>query len=287
MSPHHRRLQVYPRVCGGTPDDDEIQANVDGLSPRMRGNRRRRLRFPPIAGSIPAYAGEPCRRCGYAFIREVYPRVCGGTTISCVRDAFSSGLSPRMRGNQWHCHLTLRHSQSIPAYAGEPHVNGKPGCQRPVYPRVCGGTPPNLRQAAEVARLSPRMRGNPTSEVINAVADGSIPAYAGEPLAGTTSTRRCSVYPRVCGGTWHTSAGRNAINRLSPRMRRNHNLADVRIAAVPSIPAYAEEPSGHPGHLCPGCVYPRVCGGTHAPRQGGKNNARLSPRMRRNPCGAV
>ena len=54
-----RATTVYPRVCGGTSHEALLPVPIPGLSPRMRGNRRRcRPRRRP-AGSIPAYAGEP------------------------------------------------------------------------------------------------------------------------------------------------------------------------------------------------------------------------------------
>ena len=43
FSPPHsqRRLKVYPRVCGGTSPRQRCQEKNCGLSPRVRGNRRR------------------------------------------------------------------------------------------------------------------------------------------------------------------------------------------------------------------------------------------------------
>ena len=50
---------VYPRVCGGTPQQSHRKPEPEGLSPRVRGN----LRCPEVdvqcQGSIPACAGEP------------------------------------------------------------------------------------------------------------------------------------------------------------------------------------------------------------------------------------
>ena len=76
-----RRPLVYPRVCGGTYNASTTLGRLEGLSPRVRGNRLGMpLRVLP-EGSIPACAGEPsatgCRAAGWA----VYPRVCGGTAI--------------------------------------------------------------------------------------------------------------------------------------------------------------------------------------------------------------
>ena len=52
--------RVYPRVCGGTDDLDDVQGlNWKGLSPRVRGN--------------------PAASRAFQAIGRVYPRVCGGT----------------------------------------------------------------------------------------------------------------------------------------------------------------------------------------------------------------
>ena len=70
-----------------------------------------------------------------------------------------------------------------------------------VYPRVCGGTPPQPPQRDLPEGLSPRVRGNQALIDAHAGAGGSIPACAGEPHGMLSDTRYCEVYPRVCGGT--------------------------------------------------------------------------------------
>ena len=73
------RAKVYPRVCGGTSADILPLLTIDGLSPRVRGNRVGMLRYRTAEGSIPACAGEPLHTGGLGFAGWVYPRVCGGT----------------------------------------------------------------------------------------------------------------------------------------------------------------------------------------------------------------
>ena len=51
--------RVYPRVCGETTALTPPISSASGLSPRMRGNLHRILLAGLLAGSIPAYAGEP------------------------------------------------------------------------------------------------------------------------------------------------------------------------------------------------------------------------------------
>ncbi len=94
------RDRVYPRVCGGTPRTGERVSIVYGLSPRVRGNRRKEQLPNGHIRSIPACAGEPTWRRDAGRGPKVYPRVCGGTP-----DGQRVGLvAPR----------------SIPACAGEP-----------------------------------------------------------------------------------------------------------------------------------------------------------------------
>ena len=51
--------RVYPRACGGTAARLGLVTASKGLSPRVRGNRWRRMTSPVRRGSIPARAGEP------------------------------------------------------------------------------------------------------------------------------------------------------------------------------------------------------------------------------------
>ena len=50
---------VYPRACGGTCVPDEPDPQMQGLSPRVRGNRIMGVYACTAVGSIPARAGEP------------------------------------------------------------------------------------------------------------------------------------------------------------------------------------------------------------------------------------
>ena len=73
---------VYPRVCGGTASYLCPGCAYEGLSPRVRGNPRRRLLPHGKGGSIPACAGEPPTVSSRPSPCRVYPRVCGGTSRS-------------------------------------------------------------------------------------------------------------------------------------------------------------------------------------------------------------
>ena len=113
---------VYPRVCGGTVTRQAAGGHLEGLSPRVRGNRYGSQRAAVGAGSIPACAGEPLPGGQAGRPPGVYPRVCGGTFGGADADPAAQGLSPRVRGNlSAHIEGAVPH-RSIPACAGEPRT---------------------------------------------------------------------------------------------------------------------------------------------------------------------
>ena len=131
-----------------------------------------------------------------------------------------------------------------------------------VYPRACGGTPPQDLRRSRRRGLSPRVRGNHRFLTI--------------------SCERARVYPRACGGTDSDESGPNGGHGLSPRVRGNllQVLKDAELTG--SIPARA----GEPRSLAPGLrqerVYPRACGGTSLKPSRRVLFSGLSPRVRGN-----
>ena len=130
--------------------------------------------------------------------------------------------------------------------------------------------------------LSPRVRGNPSPEMLRRKRPGSIPACAGEPLAPKAMTRRIWVYPRVCGGTRNDSHVHLPGGGLSPRVRGNPPSPPALPFSHRSIPACAGEPWAIRLTRRATGVYPRVCGGTSLRRPQSKPPLGLSPRVRGN-----
>ena len=193
------------------------------------------------------------------------------------------GLSPRVRGNPDNRTDRGPGRGSIPACAGEP--SGRQRCRGGswVYPRVCGGTKPNLSQQFLFQGLSPRVRGNLQLRWGAEPKLGSIPACAGEPLRCRPQPPPVGVYPRVCGGTGRHQPERAGRQGLSPRVRGNLIGTTWRAARSGSIPACAGEPSAWRGRGHAAGVYPRVCGGTVSAARLDAGQDGLSPRVRGNP----
>ena len=115
-------VAVYPRVGGGTITRCIARNAGTGLSPRGRGNQASAAVSMPLAGSIPAWAGEPVTWRRLALTARVYPRVGGGTRGLICQVMTLEGLSPRGRGNRNVRGIDTEIWGSIPAWAGEPKL---------------------------------------------------------------------------------------------------------------------------------------------------------------------
>ena len=210
---------VYPRVCGGSPAAHWRLTIPPGLSPRVRGKPSLRGVQDGDEGSIPACAGEAARLQARPLSAPVYPRVCGGSHNGLMMGIICWGLSPRVRGKPGSGGQEGGIMRSIPACAGEAKqiTHSKP--VKPVYPRVCGGSPLRLRWPLAIRGLSPRVRGKPHQGAEWPARPGSIPACAGEAVSPFARVSRQPVYPRVCGGSVVVVVAWVWVGGLSPRVR--------------------------------------------------------------------
>ena len=113
---------------------------VEGLSPRGRGNRSTSSTGATPPGAIPARAGEPGVGANLRLYERGYPRAGGGTAD------FNDVL----------CEL----AGAIPARAGEPRRRLEYRGRSGGYPRAGGGTPVFSPDESRGEGLSPRGRGN-------------------------------------------------------------------------------------------------------------------------------
>ena len=199
--PRRGSARAYPRAGGGTPFENRILRDVQGLSPRRRGNRRCHRRALHGTGPIPAQAGEPrCRR-RLGRSARAYPRAGGGTHACGGIIMLNMGLSPRRRGNRALRFCSLHRRGPIPAQAGEPPgVRGASSTVR-AYPRAGGGTASSSSGHFQYSGLSPRRRGNRHLVAIVGGKLGPIPAQAGEPSYFGIIYLLPGAYPRAGGGT--------------------------------------------------------------------------------------
>ena len=180
-----------------------------------------------------------------------YPRAYGGTQSQGASWRCTSGLSPRVRGNQSKLSGQSVWLGTIPARTGEPHVPRIAHDQSRNYPRAYGGTAETSSVSKRGLGLSPRVRGNLSHLIGPAIAVGTIPARTGEPRCSTRSHLRAEDYPRAYGGTKAGNGFTPACKGLSPRVRGNLERDDMITADLGTIPARTGEPamprcSSHP-----------------------------------------
>ena len=133
-----------------------------------------------------------------------------------------------------------------------------------------------------VRGLSPRGRGNPSSDLRAGPSLRSIPAGAGEPSSSSCLPLCDEVYPRGGGGTNRRPVFGTCRLGLSPRGRGNRDVPTEAMHGARSIPAGAGEPEHS---LCPAssaAVYPRGGGGTIGTDEELIIDNGLSPRGRGN-----
>ena len=272
--------RVYPRACGGACTASSRSPPAWGLSPRVRGSRKK-ISPPPLdRRSIPARAGEPSRACDCRAPDRVYPRACGGAPGLKPTPRAIRGLSPRVRGSRLFLRRAVGRCGSIPARAGEPGRSG--ACPSPsgVYPRACGGARWSGWRRGALAGLSPRVRGSPRRGDEGCPTAGSIPARAGEPRSRPGCRRGRRVYPRACGGASFIDRVVHRHQGLSPRVRGSPARRPHRSTPSRSIPARAGEPAWHRCGMWAFWVYPRACGGAFRTWVQKRNAWGLSPRVR-------
>ena len=192
-----------------------------GLSPLTRGNLARPSSAHPVPGPIPAHAGQPSSRRPAASRRRAYPRSRGATCSSTVTRCSMRGLSPLTRGNPSRPGRRQKLRGPIPAHAGQPSAQGMSQAISGAYPRSRGAT---RAQASELRRaygLSPLTRGNQAAAIWQGLADGPIPAHAGQPAARCRPRPWSRAYPRSRGATPAGHRDRGNAEGLSPLTRGN------------------------------------------------------------------
>ena len=252
---------VHPRVGGGAMLRVDAAENLMGPSPRGRGSRLLERPAISLAGSIPAWAGEPQKAVGASGLVRVHPRVGGGAGVMCSMRARGTGPSPRGRGSHLLPPRLPRDLGSIPAWAGEPARVFFARAPFKVHPRVGGGAERSPSRGEAREGPSPRGRGSHMGQAPAIPDVRSIPAWAGEPSTSRGDIRRSGVHPRVGGGAGGQRPDADHDEGPSPRGRGSHRNGGCHGGACGSIPAWAGEPSTVCSASRKRRVHPRVGGG--------------------------
>ncbi len=212
------------------------------------------------AGSIPAYAGQPPCPAARRRPSGVHPRIRGAARLPVVDVRRHQGPSPHTRGSLADWLNAATTFGSIPAYAGQPINESLNSGDGRVHPRIRGAAITYASVPSGTQGPSPHTRGSLPRGSRFGECPGSIPAYAGQPLALPVEERPRRVHPRIRGaarqreGQGCQEPGPSPHTRGSPSKNRRYTRASG------SIPAYAGQPAARRRRSARRRVHPRIRG---------------------------
>ncbi len=253
---------AHPRSRGATTCACSSATYRAGPSPLTRGNHDSRCASRTPLGPIPAHAGQPTSTSCGPMKARAHPRSRGATTAAIGRVTSATGPSPLTRGNRQSLPAPAHRWGPIPAHAGQPWTASTRRLKTRAHPRSRGAT--SMQGAPMSAALgpSPLTRGNLGKQRTGTVAQGPIPAHAGQPLEGGLHHQLRTAHPRSRGAT---PPGRLLVRSSrgpSPLTRGNRGNLRIRPAQAGPIPAHAGQPLQHPGIPRPQRAHPRSRGAT-------------------------
>ena len=148
----------------------------------------------------------------------------------------------------------------IPAYAGNTSRRIRSSFVRWDHPRVCGEHTLPARKESSSPGSSPRMRGTQRIHVDFPLAEGIIPAYAGNTFGHSVGFTGNWDHPRVCGEHSCMTGESASSGGSSPRMRGTHRERHRGVARLGIIPAYAGNTPANGEATRMTWDHPRVCG---------------------------
>ena len=135
------RVTVHPHACGEHTDDDIVDVDLFGSSPRMWGTRlswRDRPRSPRF---IPTHVGNTPATTSTAVPATVHPHACGEHPEDRNVAVDPLGSSPRMWGTRPLDREGEPLIRFIPTHVGNTSFDPEPADLPAVHPHACGEHP--------------------------------------------------------------------------------------------------------------------------------------------------
>ncbi len=283
----HRVAQLgdadHPRGCGAHVRRRRSWRRWGGSSPRVRGTPVGTVSVAVTARIIPAGAGhtQSCR--AFRSALPDHPRGCGAHSGEDGGMTTLSGSSPRVRGTRTFCSVPPECQRIIPAGAGHTAMSSSNPPNLSDHPRGCGAHRTADASTARVIGSSPRVRGTPVADKLDAPQVRIIPAGAGHTTIPEFRTFSRADHPRGCGA--HLTCRKVSHWRCGSSPRVRGTLRRLRHARHYGriIPAGA----GHTGCDRPkarsSADHPRGCGAHSIVQLMRRDRYGSSPRVRGTP----
>ena len=185
----------------------------------MRGKLILVILALPLLRITPADAGKTAEGTLSGFHKEDHPRGCGENEDDSLRQAYTSGSPPRMRGKLAVDAAPARNSRITPADAGKtPYITYEVATDRD-HPRGCGENHSHEKCSRQWAGSPPRMRGKHRKGRNVVCFAGITPADAGKTIQCGTSRIGNWDHPRGCGENCYATELDEDKLGSPPRMR--------------------------------------------------------------------
>ena len=173
---------------------------IEPVHPRMRGERKRRMRILRRAVRfIPACAGNAFPQERLVISNTVHPRMRGERTVAVALWFDLSGSSPHARGTRRYCCSCECIARFIPACAGNASHTDQEEAREAVHPRMRGERAPTELDWPVIHGSSPHARGTRCQPLVSRIRHRFIPACAGNATSSAASRALASVHPRMRG----------------------------------------------------------------------------------------
>ncbi len=264
MMPSSDPFGPSPRVRGEPTSSEGMRATASGPSPRVRGERHQlSWGLETDHGPSPRVRGEQALTCTGRRGLSGHPRACGENPIILRSGGVSARAIPARAGRTSFETLVGNYSSGP-----SPRVRGeRPGrayrCRRsPGHPRACGENQPEPVGPTRDERAIPARAGRTDFGcTLSDYRGGPSPRVRGEPQGGANPPPWIPGHPRACGENpcqgWD---GRSYLRAIPARAGRTFDLLGFDNGSYgPSPRVRGERTCLSPAHWArPG--HPRACG---------------------------
>ena len=276
----HPCRTAHPRACGENVRSKAKPRARPGSSPRVRGKRAGGEAVDDRGGLIPARAGKTRTPARLHTMEPAHPRACGENAYEWVKNLFSGGSSPRVRGKLVKDAVFLCGGRLIPACAGKT-ASRRCGRRRArAHPRVCGENLGCRVLERGTGGSSPRVRGKRRPLRPGDVVARLIPACAGKTATPSCAARTCAAHPRACGENAQAAVVAHYRDGSSPRVRGKREDREAERVRDRLIPARAGKTTRRSMYASLRGAHPRACGENGTPLSAEEAREGSSPRVR-------
>ena len=273
-------LEDHPRIRGEHQVLTVPGDAFEGSSPHTRGARRRRARYWPWRGIIPAYAGStPAPRNDPRPGRD-HPRIRGEHQVLTVPGDAFEGSSPHTRGARRRRARYWPWRGIIPAYAGSTCTSTRQSTDSTDHPRIRGEHKWKPKRGSPTPGSSPHTRGAHVRGGRGAGIQRIIPAYAGSTPSGTGTRFSGRDHPRIRGEHRSDTKERHHHGGSSPHTRGARPGSSIAAAGLRIIPAYAGSTKEETKDAGTKTDHPRIRGEHPIPEMTAAPPRRSSPHTR-------